>query len=438
MSLNGTLIVSKKYWIKGTICDPIRNLRKRNIIFTIPKKSMSQSPYNEPCEPIQSCSSNLVGIEVQQNKRRSDFKKDEKKGTALLIPKRDFKKKKSKFKWLKQNSVNAIEGYHIQKAMSMDQRKMDLLCQIFGIVPACHANFQTFLLSIKNSDWETANAVHQAMRIVEECNNENELISPQNAWEIINQSNKAIRLSEQNKNLESKVSIPVDNLQMLKSFDLDIRYQIDSINQEIIINGPIDSTIQIHNNLDRNCKMIIQCFTFNNLPFWPRGLKITVNQDVVLFNSCLKSKFIDITNFLPKTIHVEYPCFSEIPCTLYVVKAIYRSYNFIIDEIKKRRNPSINGVGCNDTSFFDPVSGKIMKHPGKGINCTHNQCFDIKMYLKNANISRKFVCPICNTKLPIEELIYSFETEKQIKDTRSINDNNFDNLNLFENEEFLF
>lgn len=367
----------------------------------------------QPNEPLNH--GKFTIIDISQNKRRSEIKKDKKKGTALLTPRCEAKKKKSNFKWLKQDTANAIESYHIQKAMAMDKVKIDYLCQVFGIVPPCHANFQTFLLSIKNSDWETANAVHQSMKIVEECKSENELPPLQSVWEIIKQSNLSL-MSEKNKNSELKACTPTENLKILKRFDFDFRYQIECIYKEIILNSSIDSTIMIHDNTDKNQKTIIQCLAFNNLPCWPKELKITVNQDVVLSNGSLKSYFLDITNFFPKSIRIEYPFFSEIPCTLYILKATYRSYNMIISDIQKKQDNISQEMKNHDISFFDPLTGKILQHPGRGINCTHNQCFDLKTYLKNANMSKKFICPICNKEIPIKDLVYSCSTEMQIKE----------------------
>lgn len=82
-----------------------------------------------------------------------------------------------------------------------------------------------------------------------------------------------------------------------------------------------------------------------------------------------------------------------------------------------------------------------MKHPARGIQCKHKQCFDLKQYLVKTNITKNAMCPICMGKIPINELVYSRETEKYISqmlekkvfsfDTEENFSDEFDN-NLYE------
>lgn len=47
-------------------------------------------------------------------------------------------------------------------------------------------------------------------------------------------------------------------------------------------------------------------------------------------------------------------------------------------------------------TLADPFSKSIIKDPVRSINCTHPQCFDLKVFLMMAATNHSWKCPICS------------------------------------------
>ncbi|KAJ6226082.1 tonalli [Anaeramoeba flamelloides] len=73
------------------------------------------------------------------------------------------------------------------------------------------------------------------------------------------------------------------------------------------------------------------------------------------------------------------------------------------------RNATNNDISINflsDTiSLKCPLSRKRIKIPSRTIKCKHLQCFDLTQFIKFAEFSKKWVCPCCNIKIKLNELI---------------------------------
>ncbi|KAJ6239342.1 zinc finger miz domain-containing protein [Anaeramoeba flamelloides] len=75
----------------------------------------------------------------------------------------------------------------------------------------------------------------------------------------------------------------------------------------------------------------------------------------------------------------------------------------------KNQNLKNNEISINllsDTfSLRCPLSRKRIKTPSRSIKCKHLQCFDLAQFIKFAEFSKKWICPCCNIKIKINELI---------------------------------
>ncbi|CAD8081892.1 unnamed protein product [Paramecium primaurelia] len=71
-----------------------------------------------------------------------------------------------------------------------------------------------------------------------------------------------------------------------------------------------------------------------------------------------------------------------------------------IHESKNQIASFINQIGQNTlkVSLLDIQTLNLMKQPGKGVRCTHIQCFDIEIFIKLNEIENKWICPICQQK----------------------------------------
>ncbi|KAJ3441355.1 e3 sumo-protein ligase pias1 [Anaeramoeba flamelloides] len=73
---------------------------------------------------------------------------------------------------------------------------------------------------------------------------------------------------------------------------------------------------------------------------------------------------------------------------------------------KNSENKEIPINFLSDTiSLKCPLSRKRIKIPSRTINCKHLQCFDLTQFIKFAEFSKKWVCPCCNIKIKLNELI---------------------------------
>jgi hypothetical protein len=55
-------------------------------------------------------------------------------------------------------------------------------------------------------------------------------------------------------------------------------------------------------------------------------------------------------------------------------------------------------------SLICPLSKKRISMPGRGISCTHVECFDIESYVMTCVTKSNWNCPICNKPVPPDSL----------------------------------
>ena len=104
----------------------------------------------------------------------------------------------------------------------------------------------------------------------------------------------------------------------------------------------------------------------------------------------------------------------------------YQSFSQIVLNMKNEQSLQ-EYLQQDEISLLSPISGKIMENPGRGKNCSHTQCFELKEYLRLGTMTQKWNCPICNMPLPPSELIYSHATKVLVDRIQS--NNNINNLN---------
>jgi hypothetical protein len=81
-----------------------------------------------------------------------------------------------------------------------------------------------------------------------------------------------------------------------------------------------------------------------------------------------------------------------------------------------------------DTEFIseiDPILRTQITVPGRGVTCTHAQCFDIRNFLNKAFETGHWECPVCGVRLTFNDLRYDPQFIKNCG-TSFVNDDYFD------------
>ena len=216
----------------------------------------------------------------------------------------------------------------------------------------------------------------------------------------------------------------------------DIRYSEIKEISRILINGISEITFDFPPN---NQHFFLSLFNNNNngnnnanfnlvgnFPQvrWPISLQISINDNIIkAAGTELINSFIDVSELNPKTLKF----INQSPTDQIVVSIIsanYKNYDQIAQSLQLI---DVNELGGNNFSkspmpnmqsniihpvncLFCPITAKLMKYPGRGIQCQHQQCFDAKTYLKIMNRSGRNFCPICQKKIELNELALSVTT----------------------------
>lgn len=53
-----------------------------------------------------------------------------------------------------------------------------------------------------------------------------------------------------------------------------------------------------------------------------------------------------------------------------------------------------------------PITQQVIDKAGRGVHCTHTQCFDLRAFIKRGLSTGNWECPICGQSIPLEELRY--------------------------------
>ena len=179
--------------------------------------------------------------------------------------------------------------------------------------------------------------------------------------------------------------------------------------------GPVEATYHIP-PLEDDAHVIIQCYLAGVAPSpigWPASLKVLVNGKIIKGQGICRFPALDITNFIPDC-DITITCSSEMHQYFLIIRPChFKSFTQIVVGIEQnppQPEPEIDA----SVSVYDPLSGDLMKYPGRGARCRHCQCFDLKEYIKRATLCRNWVCPICSTLCELKDLVFSHQMKQYI------------------------
>eukprot|EP00011_Vannellida_sp_DIVA3-517-6-12_P011036 CAMPEP_0114622924 /NCGR_PEP_ID=MMETSP0168-20121206/9984_1 /TAXON_ID=95228 ORGANISM="Vannella sp., Strain DIVA3 517/6/12" /NCGR_SAMPLE_ID=MMETSP0168 /ASSEMBLY_ACC=CAM_ASM_000044 /LENGTH=643 /DNA_ID=CAMNT_0001834147 /DNA_START=93 /DNA_END=2024 /DNA_ORIENTATION=- len=79
-----------------------------------------------------------------------------------------------------------------------------------------------------------------------------------------------------------------------------------------------------------------------------------------------------------------------------------------VQELEDTKLRSSTDDGVVETGFQVslrcPLGFIRIESPGKGINCTHVQCFDLETYVQFGKNQMEWFCPVCTKRLPVKDL----------------------------------
>lgn len=211
--------------------------------------------------------------------------------------------------------------------------------------------------------------------------------------------------------------------------------------------GPVavNLTFQIPKGLPDLSHVVIQTFQVGVSPptvRWPQSFTLLVRGKVVKPPGMFPFNILDITQFGPET-DITVKCNVENARYIMLVRvAKYSTYNQLALELQN--TTSNDFLNETEVSIYSPITGQVMKHPGRGVACIHSQCFDIKEYLSFCSVTQKWFCPICNMHTPFKNLIYSHMMKSYIDKLCIADPNNMifdagafgpaDNVKIFDGE----
>ena len=181
--------------------------------------------------------------------------------------------------------------------------------------------------------------------------------------------------------------------------------------------APVEATYHIP-QLEEDAHVIIQCYIAGVAPSpigWPATLRVLVNGKIIKGQGICRFPALDVTNFIPDC-DITIISSQEMHHYFLIIRPCYfKSFSQIVHSIQEnppQQEPEIDA----SISVYDPLSGDLMKYPGRGIHCRHCQCFDLKEYIKRATLCRRWVCPICSTLCELKDLVFSHQMKQYITD----------------------
>lgn len=131
-------------------------------------------------------------------------------------------------------------------------------------------------------------------------------------------------------------------------------------------------------------------------------VKIVLN-GTTLFHWMTNPRPMDVTDVLvsfgqQNWIIVETGAFSA-PFSIIGIWTSYFTMTDIINEISNREK-----FPYNEASSIDPITGQQIDIPARGVNCTHDQCFDCITYITVSQASGQWLCPICQQFVTYNDL----------------------------------
>lgn len=224
-----------------------------------------------------------------------------------------------------------------------------------------------------------------------------------------------------NNNFSFKVAASPPVIQKIEYPFIDIRYSKASVEQPMSLQPILLGMAEADFSIDippitYGNRIILQSFMANvNPPVvkWPQTLAIFINNILIKPPSIVHYSLIDLSCF-GQVKSVRLCCSPEKDLFSIVIReASYRSFDDIVQELYNAP-PSGEVFNENELCLLCPLSGELLKEPGKGRNCNHTQSFDLNTFLHIATFQRRWTCPICYQNLNFSDLVYSHETKKKI------------------------
>jgi len=380
-------------------------------------------------------------------KRNNHVNDPVKNGRSFLNPGKNIEKKKTFFR----ADPAVLESYKQAKAalLSYQTGQLMWIAQQLNLNPPSPENLMKYISTISAIDVDAMNTIKsiifaaQSGKLSENSSSSGILFNPgfSSAKNDISNINRTPFI-------HSKKPQPISVLGPITSYDHhDVRYthcqNEDFFMKEPILLGISKIDLEIPIKFYSEEHVIIQCYMAGVVPSpisWPPSLKILINGFVIKSPGNYSFSKLDVSKYLP-TMSIRICCSNEISqYSLIVRPSKYFSYKEVVEKIMKNHLQK-EEINNEMISIFCPLSGDIMKYPGKGIKCNHFQCFDLKEYIKRSNKYRKWICPICNRSTELSDLVFSETTYVYISSIgksalfNSINQQNVSNLFSYKNEE---
>ena len=172
---------------------------------------------------------------------------------------------------------------------------------------------------------------------------------------------------------------------------------------------PVDKTYIINNIGDGN-HVILQSFDYSVVPatvHWPQSLTIEINGFTTKPIGNTTFTYIDLTDYLP-IFHLRITCDVERQGYSFMIRVLkYSTFRQVAEEIKLTKSREDNITQFPPMQVFSPLMCKTMEYPGRSIYCQHFDCFDLKDYMKIAQMMHRWECPICRCSAGFEKLYFS-------------------------------
>lgn len=206
----------------------------------------------------------------------------------------------------------------------------------------------------------------------------------------------------------------------------DVRYQIDPTYKQLFtqpfkVGGALFSESFKVPTIPKTHRLILQSFIAGVEPptvKWPNTLIINANGIHLTPKNLSSLPLVDLSMVKPDTtisLSVGHEEKTQFFLMIRIVR--YNSVSELITQIKNKKLKQGYKEVFNEVevSLISPITNDPICYPGKGINCTHTQCFDLKEYLKLAFSTNLWQCPICKLPVVFDDLVYSQNTRELIE-----------------------
>ena len=289
---------------------------------------------------------------------------------------------------------------------TLSRQAVIIICQKYNLIPPNHATLLKFASEISPNDRNAVMRFHSIFTTVTEQLKQN-LPLPS----LLTES----RASQMP--LHQKIILP--NFMPISNFHFyDPRYSHSQFETNVIAQPmPLahenqNFTLQMP-DAPLGTHIIIQSFTRDGKIYWPNTLRVFINEMLLKGPGVCKLNQIDLCKFPRCTVRIQ--CNRESVIAALVIRpAVFQSFTDLVNHMREIQYQNDVPVSENEQALC-PLTGKVLKYPGRGMQCQHLQCFSLKEYIKRSTATRSWFCPICNQPLPFNQLMYSHEMDNRIK-----------------------